>query len=88
MSAVGKRASLELTYYPMRTVEVNRSVERVLTLLRASGLELEVGGMSTVVRGEMGELLTLIQRIHDAAEEHQEDFSLVMKLSNACGCEE
>lgn len=88
MSAVGKRASLELTYYPMRTVEVNRSVERVLTLLRASGLELEVGGMSTVVRGEIGELLALIQRIHDAAEEQRESFSLVMKLSNACGCKE
>jgi uncharacterized protein YqgV (UPF0045/DUF77 family) len=88
MCSVGKRASLELTYYPLETVEVNRSVDRVLDLLRVSGLQLEIGAMSTVVRGEIGELLALIERIHETAEEHRESFSLVMKLSNACGCKE
>lgn len=88
MSDVAKRASLELSYYPLGTTNVNGSVEAVLEILRASGLPLEVGIMSTVVRGEIGELLAVIEQIHGEAMERHEDFSLVMKLSNTCGCEE
>ncbi len=88
MSDVAKSATLELSYYPLGVRDVKGSVESILEILMASGLSHETSAMSTVVRGEIGDLLSLIEAIHRSADERDEAFTLVMKLSNSCGCKE
>ena len=51
-----------------------------------SGLEYNVGAMSTLVRGEKDKLFKLLEEIYAKMDEECK-FVITAKISNICGCE-
>ena len=60
-------------------------IEEALEIIRQSGLEYEIGSMSTIVKGPGSEVLALLERIAVTMDERGCRFSMPATLSNLCG---
>jgi uncharacterized protein YqgV (UPF0045/DUF77 family) len=85
MRCVEKIASCEVSFIPIQTNDYISYIERVLEIIRASGLEHTVGLLSTTVRGEKSKVLSLIRDIYQSMDEVC-SFTMEVKISNICGC--
>jgi len=80
-----KIASCQLAFTPIVSDDYIADVNRVLEIISNSGLENEVGVLSTFVRGEKGRVLKLIADIYEEMDGIT-NFSMDIKISNICGC--
>ncbi len=85
MCPMGKIASCQIAFTPIVSDDYMEDVDKVLKIIDNSGLEYEVGALSTFVRGEKSRVLSLIPQIYDAMDDIT-NFSMDIKLSNICGC--
>ncbi len=85
MCGMEKVIACQISYVPVITDRVNEKVEKILSLIRKSGLEYSTGIFATEIRGQKTDLFSLVQDIFDAAEAEGQ-FILEVKLSNVCGC--
>jgi len=73
----------EISLYPLRTHEVDKTIVRFIECVRRPGLTLEIGPMSSRISGEP---IAVFDALRDAftrlAEEQQ--VVLTVKISNAC----
>ena len=76
----------QLSYCPIGEVQYNREIERVLGLIAASGLQAEVGAMSTIIRGEAPKVLDLLGQIIQLQAESGLRYTMTATISNTCGC--
>ena len=76
----------QLRFYPLGVENYEQEISHVLELIAGSGLHVEIGPMSTVIRGEAGAVLGLIGQIIDLQAERHMGYSMNMTLSNICGC--
>jgi uncharacterized protein YqgV (UPF0045/DUF77 family) len=81
-----KVISAEMSFLVLGSLDYSAPVRQVLDLINASGLQYEVGPMSTFVTGEAQKILGLIGAIYEAMEGGNQ-FVLEVKLSNTCGCQ-
>jgi len=80
-----KIASCQLAFTPIVSDDYMGDVNRVLEIISNSGLENEVGVLSTFVRGEKNRVLKLIADIYEEMDGIT-NFSIDIKISNICGC--
>lgn len=73
----------EISVYPLRMTELSGPVGEFCRILRAQGLEVQIGPMSSSIAGECKDLFNAIQ---EAFERLAEKYQVVVtiKISNAC----
>lgn len=87
MRSLGKIASCQITFTPIVSDNYINDVNKVLEIINNSELEYEVGVLSTFVRGEKSKVLKLISYIYETMDNGTK-FSMDIKISNICGCEQ
>lgn len=85
MRSLGKIGSCEISFIPIESRSYVDDVDKVLGIIEASGLEHNVGILSTTIRGDKGRILSLIGDIYKTMDEIC-SFTMDVKLSNICGC--
>lgn len=73
----------EISLYPLRTNNLGHAIEEFLGELKAAGLTVTPGNMSSTVSGEAGAVFPAVGTAFKAAAESGQ-VVLVMKVSNAC----
>lgn len=73
----------EISLYPLRVTDLSRPIDEFSRTLKAKGLEVQMGPMSSSIAGESKELFNALQ---EAFERLAEKYQVVMvsKISNAC----
>jgi len=84
MSKMDQIISCQICFIPINEGNINLSVDRILKLVETSGIEYQVGMMSTELKGERKSLMYLINQILDDALENTK-FILDIRFSNQCG---
>lgn len=85
MCPVEKIASCQIAFTPIVSDNYMEDVKKVLDIINNSGLENNVGVLSTFVRGEKSKVLKLITDIYENMDSITK-FSMDIKISNICGC--
>ena len=85
MCAVDKMISCEVAFTPLGRSDYITCVDRVLGVIKASGLPCSVGDFSTAVKGEKEAVFGLVRGIYDEMEDEC-GIILDVKISNVCGC--
>jgi uncharacterized protein YqgV (UPF0045/DUF77 family) len=73
----------EISLYPLRTQGLGRAVGSFLGELKAAGLTVTPGNMSSIVSGEGDAVFSTVGTAFKAAAESGQ-VVLIMKVSNAC----
>lgn len=73
----------EISLYPLKTTELSSPIDEFCRILKAQGLEVQIGPMSSSVSGECKDLF---EAVKEAFEKLAEKYQVVMtvKISNAC----
>lgn len=77
--------SAELSFIPIESENVNENIDRVIALIKQSGLQYQVGIISTSVTGEKKRMLQLISEIATKMDLIC-GYRFDVKISNVCGC--
>ena len=85
MCAMDKMISCEVAFTPLGRSDYATCVDRVLEVIKASGLPYSVGAFATEVKGEKDAVFGLVRDIYDEMED-QCGLILDVKISNVCGC--
>ncbi len=85
MCPVDKIAACEISFLPIESRNYSEDVKQVLSIIERSGLEYSVGVMSTFIRGRGDTIFDLLNEIYVSMDEAC-SFSMVVKISNLCGC--
>ena len=85
MRTMEKAAACEIAFIPIGINDYREKIRQVLKIIEDSGLEYQVGHLSTVVRGDRSRVLAFISNLYLAMDDIC-DFSMDVKLSNLCGC--
>ena len=80
-----RKIACQTSYIPLGTENIEEKVEKVLYMLRNSGLEFKVSSFATEIKGSKARMFSLIEDIFEIAETEGQ-FVLELKLSNICGC--
>jgi uncharacterized protein YqgV (UPF0045/DUF77 family) len=73
----------EISLYPLRTEDLGNAVEAFLRDLKAAGVTVQPGNMSSTVSGDVSTVFSTMGAAFAAVAEDSQ-FVLVMKVSNAC----
>jgi uncharacterized protein YqgV (UPF0045/DUF77 family) len=73
----------EVSLYPLRTATLMASIECFLEHLRRSGVRVEIGPMSSRLRGECGDMFRALGEAFEAAA-RRSDVVVTVKVANAC----
>jgi len=85
MCPMEKIASCQIAFTPIVSDNYIEDVNKVLDIINNSGLENNVGVLSTFVRGEKSKILKLITDIYENMD-YVTQFLMDIKISNICGC--
>lgn len=85
MCAVEKVISCQISFVPFDTQDYNEDIRQVLKMIKNSGLEHEIGLMSTVVRGSREKIFALLFTITSTMDPVC-GFVMDARFSNVCGC--
>ncbi len=77
--------SCELSFIPIQSPNYIAEVEKVLEIIKLSGLNYETNAFSTIITGEKENILNLIGKIIEFAHKTTK-FIMAIKISNTCGC--
>ncbi|WP_158408940.1 YkoF family thiamine/hydroxymethylpyrimidine-binding protein [Peptoclostridium acidaminophilum] len=80
-----KITSCQISFTPIGSVEYLSEIRQVLDIIKDSGLEYDVGTISTVVIGGKDRVFKLISDIYEAMDDIC-NFTIDVKISNLCGC--
>lgn len=81
-----KIISAEISFYPLRTNDYSNEIEKVISLIKDSGLNYCINAFSTIITGKKEEIIKLIGEIVLEMDKVSK-FVLITKISNLCGCE-
>lgn len=85
MCPVEKIASCEIAFMPVMSDNYLGDINKVLDIIKAYGLEYNIGILSTTIRGNKEKIFQLIKEIYDTMDEIT-TFTIDIKISNICGC--
>ena len=86
--AKGQIVSCQIAYYPIGSVEYDDEVKTVLQLIEESGLDCNIGQMSTTIKGPGDKVMDLIALINKEMSLKGFKYTMNILLSNICGCHE
>jgi uncharacterized protein YqgV (UPF0045/DUF77 family) len=73
----------QVSVYPLRQPQLSPTIDKTVRICRAHGLEVSLGSMSTLVKGDDDEVFAALkQALRSGAA--QGDVVMVVTLSNAC----
>ena len=84
MSQMDQIISIQISFLPLDDLQINLSVNKVLEMIKKSGLRYRVGLLSTEVTGNKDSVMRLINEIVDYSFENAK-FVIDVKISNVCG---
>lgn len=84
MCGMGKIAACMISFIPVQSESYLSEVEKVLDMIKASGLQHSVGGFATELYGDPGEICSLISGIYNEMDKSC-SFVLDVRFSNVCG---
>jgi len=87
MRPMEKVASCQIAFTPIVSEEYLRDIDAVLNIIKNSSLEYNIGVLSTTIRGPKDKILKLILTIYNEMDMKCR-FTMDIKISNICGCEE
>ena len=85
MQHVDQIMTCELSFVSIGSAEYIEEINQVIDIIKDSGIEYSVSLMSTTLRGERELVFKIIRRIFDEMDEKCK-FTMIMKMSNECGC--
>jgi len=77
------KSAMELSLYPLASADLGAAINEFLAILRARGLEVSMGPMSSIVYGETAELFSAVGEAYEAVCRNR-GAVLIIKASNAC----
>ena len=80
-----KIISCEISFIPIQSENYKNDVDRVIEIISSYKLEYQVGLLSTTVRGNKKIIFEMLQQISDKMYDKVK-FTMVLKISNECGC--
>ncbi len=86
MSSAMKMASCQISFAPVGITDYSEKIKQVLSIIESSGVEYDIGVMSTVISGEKEMIFALIKELYDRMDETC-GFIMDVKISNVCGCD-
>ncbi|MGI9952299.1 YkoF family thiamine/hydroxymethylpyrimidine-binding protein [Moorellaceae bacterium AZ2] len=75
----------EVALYPLGIPHYSRIIKEALASVPPDKVHLEVGSMSTIIRGEDDEVWKAVRLLFEAAA-RTGDTVMVLTVSNRCGC--
>jgi uncharacterized protein YqgV (UPF0045/DUF77 family) len=75
--------SAQISLYPLKQPRLSPTIEEAWKILEENGLDLQKGGMSTVVNGEAERVFAAVQEVFRRSAE-KGSVSMVVTFSNAC----
>ena len=78
--------SCQITYFPIDSKYYLDEIDQVLELIKESGLEYNVGGLSTTIKGDAEKVFNLINDIHRKMTSKSCNYTMNIMISNICGC--
>ncbi len=75
------RVQAEVSFYPLKAQDVTREITAFVDALRARGVEVELGPLSALVRGESGAVFDALKHAYAACASHG-TAALVVKYVN------
>lgn len=85
MCSMEKVASCEISFIPIISENYISDVKKVIEIIKSYDLEYDVGILSTTIRGNKAKILNLIRNIYNTMDEVC-NFTMDIKISNICGC--
>lgn len=85
MCSMAKIASCQITFTPIESHDYLGDIDKVLDIIKNSGLEYNIGILSTTIRGEREKIIALISDIYYTMDSIC-SFTMDIKISNICGC--
>ncbi len=88
MRPVEKRdiISCQLSLLPIGTEDYLEVIDQVLKKIKESGLDYNIGGMSSIVTGDSQAVFELLADINEAMSDSGFGYSMNIMISNVCGC--
>lgn len=77
--------SCQLAFYPLATDEYLRDINLIVNLIETSGLDCEVGPMSSYIKGAAEDIFKLLEAIHLVSSQRGIEYSMSLLMSNTCG---
>ncbi|MCC5910535.1 MAG: thiamine-binding protein [Clostridiaceae bacterium] len=84
----GTLASCEITYFPINSDNYIGDINMVLKIIKSYPVEVEVGILSTTIRGNSEAIFKLVKDVYDTMTGANCNFTINMMLSNICGCQQ
>jgi uncharacterized protein YqgV (UPF0045/DUF77 family) len=75
----------EIAFVPVQSHDYIAEVNAVLDIIKKSGLEFNIGEMSTLIKGEPEKIFSLLERIYNERCDESK-FIMSVRMSNVCGC--
>lgn len=85
MCPVEKVTTCQITFIPIATEDYKEDVNNVLALIAKSGMDHQVGDVSTTIKGDRQKIWELVSKIYEEMD-NKCKFVLDLKISNLCGC--
>ncbi len=79
--------SCQITYFPIDSKEYLDEINQVLELIKKSGLDYDIGMISTTIKGDSEKVFSLITNIHKRMSSGNCNYTMNVMISNICGCE-
>lgn len=82
--------SCQIALYPLATQNFNQVIIDAVEVLKPfenQGLTIEVGVMSTVLKGEDSIVWEAVRKLFDRSSQNGQQIVLNMTVSNECGCD-
>ncbi len=84
MRNVGKIISCQIVFSPIVSDDYKKDVHQVIDIIKQSGVDFEVGLLSTEIKGDKETIFQLIETIFKTMDT-QSGFTMDVKYSNLCG---
>ncbi len=84
----GVLASCEITYFPIQSKDYIEEINKVIEIIGRYKVEVKVGIISTTIRGNSEVIFSLVKEIFDKMAGGENKFTISLKISNTCGCQE
>lgn len=74
--------SCQLSFTPLGKVDYIKDIENILKIIEDSNVEYEVGGMSTILKGNSRNILNIIDKIIEYSNNSNVEFTMTTIFSN------
>ena len=79
--------SCQISYFPIDSKHYLDEINEVLDLIKGSGLDYDIGILSTTIKGDAEKVFSLVRSIHKKMSSKSCKYTMNIMVSNICGCQ-